>query len=85
MFDFINTYLREKMNMNNLPESDTLAWKIIVYVVIGVIIFMALQTTRIVFTNSMVFVVCSIILTVLLIYAMERYVFGSKKKVKKSR
>ena len=43
---------------------------------------MALQVTRIIFTNSMVFVVCSIILTVLLIYAMERYVFGSSKKQK---
>ena len=83
MFDFINTYLRDKMGMTNLPASDSTAWRIIVYIFFGIVIFMALQVTRIIFTNSMVFVVCSIILTVLLIYAMERYVFGSSKKTKK--
>lgn len=83
MFDFINTYLRDKMGMKNLPQSNSMAWRIIVYIVIGIAIFMSLQVTRIVFTNSMVFVVCSIILTVLLIYAMERYVFGNSDNKKK--
>lgn len=80
MFDFINTYMRDKMNMKNLPKSNTMSWKIIVYLVLGIIIFFSLQTTRLIFTNSMVFVVCSIILTGLLIYFLERFVFGNNGK-----
>ena len=79
-FDTINTYLRNKMDMKNLPPSNSTQWKIIVYIALGITIFIGLQTTRILFTNSMVFVVFSIILTVLLIYFMERYIFGSFKK-----
>ncbi len=71
--------LRKRFNMVNLPKSNTLAWKIIVYIAIGIIIFASLQATRIAFTNSMVFIVLSIILTILLIYFLERYVFPSKK------
>ena len=67
------------MKMKDLPRSDTLGWKIIVYIAIGLMIFVSLQVTRILFTNSMVFVVASIILTVLLIYFMERYIFSSSK------
>ena len=81
-FDTINTYLRNKMDMKNLPQSNTTQWKIIVYIALGITIFIGLQTTRILFTNSMAFVVFSIILTVLLIYFMERYVFGSFEKDK---
>ena len=81
-FDTINTYLRNKMDMKNLPQSNTTQWKIIVYIALGITIFIGLQTTRILFTNSMVFVVFSIILTVLLIYFMERYIFGSFEKEK---
>ncbi len=80
MFDFINTYMREKMNMKNLPKSDTVSWKIMVYITLGIIIFFSLQATRLIFTNSMVFVICSIILTGLLIYFLERFVFGSPTK-----
>ena len=81
-FDTINTYLRNKMDMKNLPQSNTTQWKIIVYIALGITIFIGLQTTRILFTNSMAFVVFSIILTVLLIYFMERYIFGSFEKSK---
>lgn len=81
-FDTINTYLRNKMDMKNLPPSNSTQWKIIVYIALGITIFIGLQTTRILFTNSMVFVVFSIILTVLLIYFMERYIFGSFEKEK---
>ena len=80
MFDFINTYMHDKMGMKNLPKSNTMSWKIIVYLVLGIIIFFSLQTTRLIFTNSMVFVVCSIILTGLLIYFLERFVFGNSNK-----
>ena len=79
MFDFINKYMRTTMKMKDLPRSDTLGWKIIVYIAIGLMIFVSLQVTRILFTNSMVFVVASIILTVLLIYFIERYIFSSSK------
>ena len=79
MLKGINNMLRKRFNMVNLPKSNTLAWKIIVYIAIGIIIFASLHATRIAFTNSMVFVVLSIILTILLIYFLERYVFPSKK------
>ena len=79
MFDLINKYMRTNMNMKDLPKSNTLGWKIIVYIVIGIMIFTSLQVTRIVFTNSMVFVVASIILTALLIYFLERFIFSSSK------
>ncbi len=82
MLDFINTYLKNKMGMKNLPPSNSTQWKIIVYIALGITIFIGLQTTRILFTNSMAFVVFSIILTVLLIYFMERYIFGSFEKSK---
>ena len=85
MFDFINKYMRTQMNMKDLPKSDTLGWKIIVYIAIGLMIFVSLQVTRIVFTNSMVFVIASIILTVLLIYFMERYIFGNRNNKSKRR
>ena len=60
-------------NIKDKIEKDSAQWKIIVYAIIASSIFICLQTMKIVFHNSLKFMIASIVLTGLVIYFAERF------------
>ena len=62
-------------NIKDTIERDSLQWKTIVLGMMAVSMFIFLQIMRVLFSNSLQFMMASIVLTVLVIYLFEK-MFG---------
>ena len=60
-------------NVKDDIKKDSLQWKIITISFVALNVFIFLQLTRIIFRSSLIWMVLSIILTMLIIYFLERF------------